>query len=161
IRRRPDAVTIMIGGRNLNADAPPATVRVSIDGRAAGVLSASPGFFLRFLDLPAGALAGEGPYAHLTVAADRPRLAVEQFDAQTPSGVVFGFGDGWHEMEYNPAIGRVWRWISERGEIRLHGGSGGRPLRMRLTGETENVPGATRVSIRIGDRLISQPAVER
>ena len=82
-----------------------------MDGERVEQRSTPPGFFLRVRRLPEGALAGAGAYARLTVAADRPPVVVEQFDAQSASRVVFGFGDGWHEMEYNPATGRSWRWI--------------------------------------------------
>ena len=102
IRRRSEEVTLMIGGRNLSGLAPPAPITVAIDGRPIGTIAAGPGFFLQFLSLPPGALAGPGAYARLTVAADRPRVVVEQFDAQPVARVVFGFAEGWHEME-NPS----------------------------------------------------------
>ena len=62
-----------------------------------------PGPFLRLIDLPPRAGVGAGDYAQLTVAADAgSRVAIEQFDAVGRAPVVFGFGDGWHEQEYNP-----------------------------------------------------------
>jgi hypothetical protein len=158
IRRRPDAMTVMIGGRNLDAGAPPARLVVAIDGREIAAIDANPGFFLQFLGLPAGTLGGGGSYARLTIASDRPRVAIEQFDAQPVSRVVFGFGDGWHEMESNPVTGRTWRWISERGVIRVIGA--GRALDLRMTGETENVSGATSVTIRAGSHIVAQTMVE-
>ena len=45
------------------------------------------------------------------------RVAIEQFDASATRPLV-GFGDGWHEQEFNPRTGLRWRWLSERGELR-------------------------------------------
>ena len=61
------------------------------------------------------------------------RVAVEQFDASATRPLM-GFGDGWHEQEFNSRTGVRWRWLSERGELKL----GGKPWapsangRMRL-----------------------------
>jgi hypothetical protein len=140
----------MIGGRNLGTGAVPASVQVSIDDRRVEQLSVPPGFFLRFLSVPEGALAGAGPYARLSVAASQPRVVVEQFDAQS-ARAVFGFGDGWHEMEYNPATGESWRWVSERGVIRARAGH----LRVDASrrGETGSVWRATNISVRVARTL--------
>jgi hypothetical protein len=46
------------------------------------------------------------------------RIAVEQFDASTTRSLM-GFGEGWHEQEFNPVTGRRWRWLSHRGELRI------------------------------------------
>jgi hypothetical protein len=154
IRRRREAVTLMIGGRNMGTGAAPAGVQVTIDGKPIEQLSAPPGFFLRFVRLPEGGLIGAGQYARLAIAAGEPRVVVEQFDAQPATDVVFGFGDGWHEMEYNPATGRSWRWMSERGVIRAR--AAGRALRLDITGEVEGFSRPTTVSVRIGDRAIER-----
>jgi hypothetical protein len=143
----------MIGGRNLGTSAAPASVQVSIDDRRVEQLSVPPGFFLRFLSVPEGALAGAGPYARLSVAASQPRVVVEQFDAQSARGV-FGFGDGWHEMEYNPTTGESWRWISERGVILARAGHGA--LTLRVEGETGSIWRATNISVRVGARTLAR-----
>jgi hypothetical protein len=63
---------------------------------------------------------GDAPdYVNLDVAASPPaHLSIEQFDASA-SRTLFGFGDGWHEQEFNPRTGLRWRWLSERGDIKL------------------------------------------
>ena len=38
--------------------------------------------------------------------------AIEQFDVQTRGTLMWAFDEGWHEAEYDPAVG-VWRWTSE------------------------------------------------
>lgn len=127
IRRRPGAVTLMIGGRNLALDGPPVHATVAIDGRSIDDLAIAPGAFLRFLRLPERALDGAGGYARISVAADGPRLAIEQFDAQSAGQLMFGFAEGWHELEYNQTTGRLWRWMSERGALRVRGPVPARP----------------------------------
>jgi hypothetical protein len=167
IRRRRDALTLMIGGRNLVVDGPSVRGGVAIDGRSIDDLVVAPGAFLRFLRLPEGALDGAGRYARVSIAADSTRLSIEQFDAQSPGQLMFGFGEGWHELEYNPTTGRTWRWMSERGAIRVRGvvpvlGEGHpRMFRLSLTGETEPLPRPSRVTVRIADRVIAQFTVGR
>ena len=171
IRRRPEALTLMIGGRNLVADGPPIRATVTIDGRTVDDLVVAPGAFLRFVPLPEGVLNGAGRYAKILVAADSPRLAIEQFDAQSAGQLMFGFGEGWHEREYNPATGRMWRWMSERGVIRVRGagpspapdpGAGARrALQLVMTGETDPLPKPSQVTIRVADRFVAQFTVGR
>ena len=100
-------------GRNLGLSGQPAVVRVSVDGTAVDEVAVSPGFLPAHVAscLP---VAGAGDYVPVSVSSDSPDVAVEQFDAQPAGRVVFGFGDGWNEQEYNPATGALWRWTSER-----------------------------------------------
>jgi hypothetical protein len=154
IRRRPEALTVMIGGRNLVVDGPSLHAGVAIDGRLIDDLAVASGAFLRFLKLPEGALDGAGRYARLSISADSPRLAIEQFDAQSSAHLMFGFGDGWYEREYSPATGRSWRWMSERGAIRVRGAA--HALRLALTGETDPLPRPSRVTVRVADRVVAE-----
>ena len=48
--------------------------------------------------------------------------AIEQFDLQSTDALMWGYDEGWHEAEYNPALG-VWRWTSERATLRIVGAS--------------------------------------
>ena len=70
IRRRPAAVTLVVGGRHL-APVSPAHLTIAVDGRTIDELTIASGFFLRMLHLDAGALEGQGDYAALTVSAAR------------------------------------------------------------------------------------------
>ncbi|HEX4345930.1 MAG TPA: hypothetical protein VHZ73_00055 [Vicinamibacterales bacterium] len=152
VRRWPGAVTLFVGGRNL-ADAGPAThISVALDGKTAADLDAQPGFFLREIDLPAGSLSGPGDYAHLTIAAGSTQLAIEQFDAAPVDRVTFGFGEGWHEREYNPESGKLWRWTSDHGTIRVH--TPKQSLAIELGGEVE-ASSKSRVTIRVGDKIVA------
>jgi hypothetical protein len=159
VRRRPGAATMLIGGRNLGAPAdPPARIDIVLDGRTLDtvVVKPAPGFFLRVLDLPAGSLSGEGQYARVTVQATAvaggavPPSAVEQFDVQDAGRVVFGYDDGWHELEYNPATGRLWRWSSASAAIRIRGAAD--DLMLRVTGELspKDFSRPSHVSVRAG-----------
>ena len=59
-------------------------------------------------------LTGDGDYAALSIRASNERLAIEQFDVESDSDVMYGFSDGWHEPEYERSLGRTWRWTSDR-----------------------------------------------
>ena len=77
VRRRPEAMQMMIGGRNLGKPTDPVVrFTVALDGRTLETfeVAPSPGFFLRSLTLPAGALMGAsaasaGRWAEITVRA--------------------------------------------------------------------------------------------
>jgi hypothetical protein len=114
------------------------------------------GFFLRMLDLPAGALAGEGDYAALQISADTDLLALEQFDAQPEGAVVFGFGEGWHEHEYDPSTGQLWRWTSDRSAIRIR--AGGKGLSVRIRGVSEAGHDVT-LTVKAGDTVVASERV--
>ncbi len=123
VRRSPDPMHVLIGGRNLAAAADPSSrVTLSIDERAIESWDVAPGFFLRAIDLPAGVLAGPGQFAALMVKAgpvigETPiPTAIEQFDLQPQGTLMWGFGDGWHEAEYASGLG-IWHWTSERARL--------------------------------------------
>ncbi|MEQ1757753.1 MAG: hypothetical protein ABL986_05500 [Vicinamibacterales bacterium] len=143
VRRRAEAVDVMVGGQHLGPPGDPAAeLRLLLDGRPIDSWTvAAPGdTFLRFVSLPAGSLGGPGQYATLrienAVAANgrRPEVAIRQFDLQAASGVVYGFGEGWHEAEYAPATGARWRWTSERSVLRIRGTA--QALTLTLRGES-------------------------
>jgi hypothetical protein len=135
LRRSPLPLTLMIGGRLLPGGPADARLRVSIDGRTVAEPEVATGFFLRMLELPADAVMGEGDYAALVITADTDRIALEQFDAQPSGTLIYGFGEGWHEHEYDPSSGKLWRWTSERSAIRVR--AAGKALSIRLRGESE------------------------
>jgi hypothetical protein len=155
VRRRADAAVMMIGGRNMTPA--PSRLRLEIDGRLVDERDVAPGFFLQMLDLPPGALAGSGEYAAMTLAAGSNRLAIEQFDVQSRGSVMFGFGDGWYEPEYNPSTGSAWRWTSDRATLNVR--AGGHPLMLRVRGETELFATTSHVIIRTGDRILAREAI--
>jgi hypothetical protein len=143
-RRRPGAVVILVGGRNLGrAGDPDVVFTVQLDGRPirTWVVPTNPAFFLESWTLPAGALDGAGSFAEVTIrasaaggAATPVQASVEQFDLQAATAVVFGYGRGWHEPELAPATGRSWRWSSESAVLVVH--HAGRDVRVRIRGES-------------------------
>lgn len=145
VRRRHEPVVVLIGGRNLGRlDASDVRFDASIDGRPirSWRVRPDPGFFFDIWRLEPGQLDGEGPFAKLQLTAQAAdgggrgvEAAIEQFDIQPLSAVVYGFADGWHEQEYSPASGRLWRWMTERASIRLNNDSG-QPLRVVVHGES-------------------------
>src|SRR4029453_6691546 len=72
VRRRPEAVHLIIGGRHLGASGdPPVQFMAAIDDREMARWEAKPGFFVHELDLAAGALAGDG-LARFTIGSRAP-----------------------------------------------------------------------------------------
>lgn len=123
VRRRPGAARMMVGGRHLGAaEDAPVTFTATIDGRPVATWEAKPGFFLQVCDFPSGTLAGQG-LARLEIASAAAGggsvpTAIEQFDLQDAGSLMWGYGEGWNEAEYNPRRG-LWRWASERSMVRL------------------------------------------
>lgn len=165
LRHRPGAVILLVGGRNLNpTPGVRATITVSIDGHMTATLIApsDPGFFVRILDLPAGTLSGPGYYARLDVTAASlggvgpPNVGIEQFNLQPIESVAWGFDTGWHEQEFNPATGRVWRWTSDRAETIVH--HGGADLVLALAGESplHYFDRPARLTVRAGHQVLAQ-----
>ncbi len=158
IRRTNIEASLLIGGRKLSG-AETAKVVIAIDDRPIKELAVSPGFFLEMVDVPAGALSGNGDYARLTIASDRDQVAIEQFDFEPVGGMLFGFGEGWHEAEYNQATGRRWRWTSERAVLRVR--SGGQAALLSVKGETDPSASDPRVIVRAGGRVVVDEAIGR
>jgi hypothetical protein len=142
VQRTTDAARLMIGGRHLGEEGDgAATLELAADGRVLDrwTVTASERNFLRFVDVPAGALDGAGRYATLTVRADRAAarradVAVRQFDIAPASVLVWGFGEGWHEAESVFETGLQWRWASERAVLEVRGPA--RALRVTVRGES-------------------------
>jgi hypothetical protein len=134
-------------------------VLITIDDRPIQELMVSPGFFLELIDLAPDVLAGGGDYARLAVASDSDQLAIEQFDFEPFGGLMYGFGEGWYEAEYNQSTGRRWRWTSDRAVLRVR--SGGQPAVLTIRGEAD--PSATdpRLIVKVGDRVVVDEPVGR
>jgi hypothetical protein len=158
LRRSATTATLMVGGRKLSGPEL-ANVRISIDDRPIEELVVPPGFFLRMIDLPPGALSGPGEYARLAIGADSDQVAIEQFDFEPDGGLLHGFGEGWHEPEYNHTTGRLWRWTSDRAVLRVR--SGGRAAVLALRGESDPSASRPRLVVRVGDRVVVDEPVGR
>lgn len=165
VRRRPGPFHLVVGGRHLGEPGdPPASFELSVDGvvRDRWVLSVDQRNFLRFLDLPEGIDADNGGYARLTIGAQslgdprRAAVAVRQFDMQPAHQMVFGFGEGWHEEEYDPPTGLRWRWTSEKSVLRIKGPPNA--VRITIRGESPlryfDAPPAVRMTA--GGRVVGQ-----
>jgi hypothetical protein len=134
---------LVIGGRHLgNPGDPDSEFELAIDGVLVDRwrLAVAERNFLRFVDLP-GLAESPGRYARLLVAsrsasgdARRAAVAVRQFDIQSASELIVGFGEGWHEEEFAPESGQRWRWTSERSVLRVKGPP--TAVRVTLRGES-------------------------
>ncbi len=165
LRRRDESMQIMVGGLHLGApDEGSAELRLFLDETLVDTwtVTRADQSFLRFILVPAGVLSGVSPYATLrleNVAAGggrRPEVAIRQFDAQPRAGVVYGFGEGWHEAEYAPDTGARWRWTSERSVLQLRGTA--QSVTLTLKGESPLKYFAAPPTIRIvsGGRTLRQ-----
>jgi hypothetical protein len=143
IRPRAGAATMLIGGRHLGSGAgPEARVAVRLDGRdieSWNVPPASP-LFLRFVQLPPGALAGASPWCVLEIEATSADgrqtgiVAIDQFNLQAPETPMLGFGQGWQEPEHSPAQGLSWRWASNKAVLRVSATD--RDVELQIVGES-------------------------
>jgi hypothetical protein len=82
-----------------------------------------------------------GGYARLSIASRsvggegrHASVAVRQFDIQPADQLVYGYGEGWHEDEFDVPTGLRWRWTSERSVLRVQGPP--RAVRITLRGES-------------------------
>ena len=141
VRRREGEAVMVLGGRHLgNPGEPPAKITVAIGGERLASFEVQPGYFLEFLRLGSRQLAGDGRYAALAVTAEAvgpgaaPRVALEQFNLQSPDVVQFGFDDGWLETEYDTQTARSWRWMSPAASLLVH--NAGRDIVISIAGES-------------------------
>jgi len=153
---------LLIGGRHLGRpEDKEIPLEMSLSERVLDRWMAAPGAFLRILELPAGLLQGE-TCDSLSVsspssapAGQRLNVAIEQFNLQPVDAVLYGFGAGWHEAEYDPPSGRSWRWASDAAQVRVH--HGGHDLELHISGESplryfDDTP---RVMVKAGERELA------
>jgi hypothetical protein len=167
VRRRPGPMHLLVGGRHFSAAGdPPVVFDASIDGTAIETWTVEPrpggSSFLRFIDLPDGLPPGSGDYARLNLSAraepasrPTPQVAIRQFDIQSRDTLIYGFGEGWHEAEYDNATGVSWRWTSRRSVLRI---SPPQAVVIGLRGESplkyfQEVP---TIVIKAGDRIVGE-----
>ena len=167
VRRRPGPLHLLVGGRHLGERGDPAAeFELRLDGvvRDRWTLTFDERNFLRFLEIPEGSAAGPGGgYARLAIASRsaggdlrRAAVGVRQFDIQSAGHMLYAFGEGWHEEEYDATTGRRWRWTSERSVLRVKGAAGA--VRITMRGESPlryfDAPPAVRITA--AGRVIAQ-----
>jgi hypothetical protein len=167
IRRMNEPMAAIIAGRHLGPPTLPSSILdVTIDGMPVESIPIDPAKngidFFHLVTLPQGIGPGTGNYAELTIRArsaaagtPTPEIAVEQFDIQPVSTVMFAFGAGWHEAEYNNRTGLAWRWTSDKADLRIVGPG---PVSIQLRGESpmKYVTTPPNVHVRAGDRRLAR-----
>jgi hypothetical protein len=155
---RAGALRLMVGGRHLGApESPEASFVLDLDGEPAVSWTSGPGAFLHFFDLPADALSGAGSYAMMTVRSESGAhagipTAIEQFDAQPDTRLVWGYGEGWHEPELDPSTGHSWRWTSRRAVIETRGARGEATVAFTGVAPVRLLGARPTVIVRVGTR---------
>ncbi len=150
--------TLVLGGRNFEPTVRP-TLTAIVGGRAVVMEPLAPGSFLRILRLPRDISDVTTGYVPVELRTDPPaHVGIEQFDVSTSRAVV-GFGDGWHEREFDPATGQLWRWLSDRAELEYL--TNGQAATLRIRGETplRDYSKPSRVVVRVGNRILSDTVV--
>ena len=146
---------VMIGGRNLEPTARPRLTVSFADGVRDDVVL-PPGPFLRFINIPFSDFNRPIDYFRISIAASSAsRVAIEQFDASAERPVM-GYGDGWHEAEFNPRTGLRWRWLSGRGQLRLRAPASVNRVTLHLEGESPRTyfSRGSRLVVRSRDRVV-------
>ena len=164
IRARPDAATLLIGGRHLGPVAdPPVRIAISIGGTLLNAFDVKPGFFFRLIALPAGAVSRGAGYVALAVATNAADgsnrvipVGLEQFDLQSAGAPMIGVEEGWYEPEYDPRTARSWRWTAEKARLWVR--PVGRDVTMTLAGESPLVyfDAAPAVTVMVGGREVAR-----
>ena len=164
VRRRTEPAWILVGGRDLAAPTSrPSVLDLAMDGRTVESWRVDPAGganFLRVIALPGGVPDGPGAYATLTISARAdgegppPPIAIRQFDLQSAPTLMYGFGDGWHEEEYDASSGRRWRWTSDRSVIQV---VPPQAVELRIRGESPRkyFDSAPTVRVRAGEQEIA------
>jgi hypothetical protein len=144
VRRDAAPRRLVIGGRNLGGPgAPPARFTLRLGDAVVDTwdVAATPGFFVRSLEVAGSAVAPASGLQELIVtaaAADGSTrivpTAIEQFGLQRLDAVQFAFAEGWHEDELQPRTGLRWRWSS--GESWMQVWPVDRDVRIRLRAES-------------------------
>jgi hypothetical protein len=168
VRRRPGPVHLVIGGAVLATHNPRVVLfELSLEGAVVDRWRFDPAregpTFLRFIDLPSGIPgAVSAGYATLTVAARAEAegeavfpVAIRQFDLQSSDTLIYAFGEGWHEYEYDNASGLRWRWTSQQSVLRV---APPRGVAISLAGESplRYFDAAPTVRISAGGRTLAE-----
>ncbi|MBI2828686.1 MAG: hypothetical protein HYX77_05385 [Acidobacteria bacterium] len=166
VRRRPGPLHLFVGGRHLGERGDPAAeFQLTLDEvvRDRWTLTFDERNFLRFLDIPEGIAPGTGGYARLAITSRsgggdhrRAAVGVRQFDIQSAGHMLYAFGEGWHEEEYDAVTGRRWRWTSERSVLRVKGAAGAVRITMRGESPLRYFDAPPTVRITAAGRVIAQ-----
>ena len=153
-RSAADGGVVMIGGRVFDPAVRPRLI-VTIDGRAILDRALESASFLEFVRTGPGVRdPSAGDYSALSIAASpRAPVAVEQFDASARRPLV-GFGSGWHEPEFNPTTGLRWRWLSERGELKVGPRAAAHTLHLEGESPRKYFSRGSHLLIRSRDRIV-------
>jgi hypothetical protein len=164
VRRRPEAMRVLIGGRHPSAPGEPSPrIEVRLDGVLVDSWIEARNAFFRTWQLPAGQLNGSGRYATLEVVADtattpgtrRPTVVIDQFDVQPDGSLLYGFDSGWYELELDPRTGQSWRWTDRLASLRIHPADRDLIVRLDADRPLNYLPGPPQIVVRVGHEILT------
>ena len=170
LARRPEAATLMIGGRNLGGSCQTAALlQATLDGRPLGEWRIAAGEpFVFFTELTAGMLDGPQGYAELRLHASdlsgsgaSVDVALEQFDVQSGRKPVVALAEGWYEPELDVETGQFWRWAGQRADMLVR--SFGRDVVIGITADdpTRTLGRAVSLQVRAGGLVVASQQFDR
>lgn len=155
---------MIVGGRHLGAAGDPdVEIEATLGRRTLDAWTSPAGFFVRRIELPAGALRGAEGYVPIEITA-RPadgsgrgvKVGLEQFDLQSSLVPMFAYESGWQEPEYDPRIARAWRWLSEKAVLWVR--PVGRDVTLRIEAESTRkyYDAPATIVVRVGGRELAR-----
>jgi hypothetical protein len=72
---------------------------------------------------------------------------------------MWGYDEGWHEAEFDPAIG-VWRWTSDRATLRIVGGETPVTVMVKVESPERYFDELPTVRMLAGDRVLGETRFE-
>ena len=165
LRSRPEATVLMIGGRVIHsAGRTPVRFTATLRGEPLVSWEVQPDepSFLRMWRLPPGRFAEPRAYIPMEITAAAVGLTgaegldvrISQFDFQSEGMVVYGFGPGWHQSEFDGGAPHPWRWTAESADLRVEAPERNLVLRLIAEVPVEHLRGAPEIVVRAGRHVL-------
>jgi hypothetical protein len=82
--------------------------------------------------------------------------AIEQFDLQPPTEMMWAYGAGFHEPELDNVTARSWRWMSERAEVEVAQVAGDATLTLRGESPLTYFDKPSTLEVRCGESVLGR-----
>jgi hypothetical protein len=102
---------------------------------------------------PAAAALGAPAVAGSTNVQDLD-VRISQFDFQSDESVVYGFGSGWYQSEFDGVAPRPWRWTGASANLQVHALEKNLVLHLVAEVPIKYLRGPAQISVHAGSRLL-------